>query len=66
MSAENELDRFPDRLRDLTQSLAKKPFWSLLRDSKAAHAGESARNQAVMRAAADEVARLIEPSRASS
>ena len=62
MLAKTELDRFADGLRGVTQSLAKKRFWSLLREQIAAHPGDAAGLQSAMRAAASEVARLSEPS----
>ncbi len=60
MSEEAEVDRFVERLRDVTRSLDKKRFWSLVREELAA-LNVNARLRA-MRAAAEEVARLSEPS----
>ena len=62
MLAKTELDRFNDDLRGVTQSLAKKRFWSLLREQVAAHPRDAAGLQSALRAAANEVARLSEPS----
>ena len=62
MLAQTELDRFNDALRGVTQSLAKKRFWSLLREQVAAHRRDAAGMQSALRAAANEVARLSEPS----
>ena len=62
MTAKLELERFAASLRDVSLSLAKRRFWTLMRDSMAADAADSAKRLAVVRAAADEVARLAEPS----
>jgi len=62
MSGEVETDRFAERLRDVTRSLDKKRFWSLVREELAALSVHSGQRQTIMRAAANEVARLSEPS----
>ena len=56
-----ELDHFVAGLHDVTLSLAKKRFWTLLRESMAAHGANAAARQALLKAAADEVARLTDP-----
>jgi hypothetical protein len=62
MSDRTEIDHFAKELRDVTRSLDKKRFWSLVREEIAALRGDPARRQMAMRTAADEVARLSEPS----
>jgi hypothetical protein len=57
-----ELEFFAAGLRDVTLSLTKKRFWTVLREAMAAHGGHSAARGALLRAAADEVAHLTEPS----
>ena len=52
MLAKTELDRFNDDLRGVTRSLAKKRFWSLLREQAAAHRHDAAGLQSALRAAA--------------
>ena len=65
MQSSAVFDQFSADLREVSLSLAKKRFWTLLRERAAA---ESARGMdatgrlALLRAAADEVVRLIEPS----
>ena len=62
MSAELELDRFAANLQEVTRSLAKKHFWGLMWDSVAPHRKDVSRKSAMVRIAANEVARLAEPS----
>lgn len=62
MSEKTEIDRFAEELRSVTRSLDKKRFWSLVRQEIAALGADAARRQMAMRTAADEVARLSEPS----
>jgi hypothetical protein len=62
MSDKTEIDHFAEELRNVTRSLDKKRFWSLVREEIAALGGDRAKRQMVMRTAADEVARLSEPS----
>ncbi len=62
MSDNPEIDHFADELRDVTRSLDKKRFWSLVREELAALGGDAGRRQKLMLAAANEVARLSEPS----
>ena len=62
MLAKTELAQFNDALRGVTRSLAKKRFWSLLREQVAAHRRDAAGMQSALRTAANEVARLSEPS----
>ena len=66
MSDNPEIDHFADELRDVTRSLDKKRFWSLVREELAALGGDAGRRQKLMLAAANEVARLSDPARASS
>ena len=53
---------FAQRLRDVTRSLGKKRYWSLVRAEIAALSGNDARRQLALRMAAAEVQRLSEPS----
>ena len=62
MSEKTEIERFAENLRDVTRSLDKKRFWSLVREELAALGPDPAKRQMAMRAAANEVARLSEPS----
>ncbi len=62
MSEKTEIDQFAENLRDVTRSLDKKRFWSLVREEIAALGADRAKRQMAMRAAANEVARLSEPS----
>jgi hypothetical protein len=62
MSNKTEVEQFADGLRDVTRSLGKKRYWSLVRAEIAALAGNEARRQLALRAAATEVQRLSEPS----
>ena len=62
MQPDAVFDQFCADLRDVSLSLAKKRFWTLLRERAAAQAMEPAARLAMLRAAADEVARLAEPS----
>jgi len=62
MSEKTEIDRFAENLRDVTRSLDKKRFWSLVREELAALGPDPAKRRMAMRAAANEVARLSEPS----
>lgn len=62
MSQKPDLDRFAEHLRDVTRSLDKKRFWTLVREEMAALGRDAAKRRMAVRAAADEVARLSEPS----
>ncbi len=62
MQPKGAFDRFSAELREVSLSLAKKRFWTLLREQAAAQGVDSAARLAMLRAAADEVARLTEPS----
>jgi hypothetical protein len=62
MSGNVEIDHFAKELRDVTRSLDKKRFWSLVREELAALGGDAGRRQKIMLTAANEVARLSEPS----
>jgi len=58
-------DQFSADLRDVSLSLAKKRFWTLLREQAAAQSArgmDAAGRLAMLRAAADEVVHLTEPS----
>jgi len=58
-------DQFSADLREVSLSLAKKRFWTVLRERAAAQAArgmDAAARLAMLRAAADEVVRLTEPS----
>ena len=61
MSVEAELDRFTASLQEVTRSLAKRHFWGLLRVSVTKRS-DSSRKASLIRVAANEVARLAEPS----
>jgi hypothetical protein len=61
LSVEAELDRFTANLQEVTRSLAKTHFWGLLRES-ITERSDSSRKVALIRVAANEVARLAEPS----
>ncbi len=61
MSGQAEVEAFAAPLREIALSLAKKRFWTLLREPMA-HPSDVARQEAMARAAAAEVARLNEPS----
>ena len=61
MSGHAEVEAFAASLREIALSLSKKRFWTLLRESMA-HPSDAARQEAMARAAAAEVARLSEPS----
>jgi hypothetical protein len=62
LSAKVALDRFAVGLHETTVSLVKKRFWTLLRETIAIQGSDSARRQALVWAAANEVVRLSEPS----
>ena len=62
MSEKTQIDRFAEDLRGVSRSLDKKRFWSLVREEIAALPNDPTRRQMVLRTAADEVARLSEPS----
>ena len=62
MSDKAEIDHFARELRDVTRSLDKKRFWSLVREEIAALGGDASARRMAIRAAADEVARLSQPS----
>jgi hypothetical protein len=58
---EVEVDRFTASLQEVTRSLAKRHFWGLLQESITKRS-DSSRKVALIRVAANEVARLAEPS----
>ena len=58
MSDNPGTDHFAEELRDVSRSLDKKRFWSLVREALAALGGDAGRRQELMLAAANEVARL--------
>ena len=62
MSGKTQIEQFAEDLRDVTRSLGKKRYWSLVRAEMAGIAGDAASRQLALRAAASEVARLSEPS----
>ena len=62
MLTQGEYERFAAELREVTRSLAKKRFWSLLRESIAAHTTDAAKKLSMLRTAADHVAHISEPS----
>ncbi len=62
MSDKTKTERFAGKLRDVSRSLDKKRFWSLVRQEIAALGADAASRQMAMRTAAEEVARLSEPS----
>lgn len=57
MSDRTEIDHFAEELREVSRSLDKKRFWSLVWEEIAALQGDPAMRQMAMRTAADEVAR---------
>jgi hypothetical protein len=61
LSREAELDRFAASLQEVTRSLAKRHFWGLLRES-VTNRSDSSSKAALIWIAANEVARLAEPS----
>ena len=62
MSDNTEINAFSANLRGVTRSLDKKRFWTLVREELAALGPDGARRKMAIRAAADEAARLVEPS----
>ncbi len=62
MSKRTEIELFAEGLRDVTRSLGKKRYWSLVRAELAAIAGNEARRLIALRVAASEVQRLAQPS----